>query len=297
MKIEFLRNFVKLSQYKSYSELAKDLSISQSTLSNQIQQLEKEFGKIKFINRTTRKFQITSEGEIFLDFAKKVVELYDAYKQEISKRLENQAEEIRITASTYPGSQILPKYIASFKIDHSNASFKIVINNSRKSLELIRKGAADFAGVGSFMGYNRKDFDSIKIGEDQIVFICSPKHDLLKSGKNSVEFQELAKFPYISREEGSGTRDVLRAKFPKYDQLNIKLEMSDNDSIVSAVSESNYISLLSESIAKKAEDAGLIKIVKVKEYPVVAKRDIYFVKQSKKEYGGFKQKFWEYLQT
>ncbi|TFG18940.1 MAG: LysR family transcriptional regulator, partial [Promethearchaeota archaeon] len=46
MNIEFLRNFISLTKYQSFSELAKDLSISQSTLSHQISQLEKELGGV-----------------------------------------------------------------------------------------------------------------------------------------------------------------------------------------------------------------------------------------------------------
>ncbi len=75
LNIEFLRNFIRLAEYKSFSELAKDLSISQSTLSHQISQLEKEFRNIKLIDRTTRSFVLTKEGEILLTYAKKILKL------------------------------------------------------------------------------------------------------------------------------------------------------------------------------------------------------------------------------
>ncbi|GAH28195.1 unnamed protein product, partial [marine sediment metagenome] len=53
-------------------------------------------------------------------------------------------------------------------------NFKIVINNSKKSLENLKNGMADFAGIGSFMNYNKDDFDYIKIGDDELKIICSP---------------------------------------------------------------------------------------------------------------------------
>ncbi|TFG11373.1 MAG: LysR family transcriptional regulator [Promethearchaeota archaeon] len=61
MNIELLRNFISLTKNQSFSGLAKDLSISQSTLSHQISQLEEELG-VTLIDRTTRKFNLTSEG-------------------------------------------------------------------------------------------------------------------------------------------------------------------------------------------------------------------------------------------
>ena len=77
MKIEYLRNFIKLVNYKSFSELARDLQISQSTISHQISQLERDFGVI-LINRSTKKFEITEAGKVLLDYSQKIIDLYDS---------------------------------------------------------------------------------------------------------------------------------------------------------------------------------------------------------------------------
>lgn len=295
MNLEFVRNFVKLTKYQSFSELSSDLSISQSTLSHQITQLESELG-VKLIDRTTRKFNITKEGKIFLNYAEKIIELFDSCLQDLSKLKVESIEDIVITASTLPGTHFLPKYIANFKEKHSNVNFKVLINNSEKSLNLLTKNLADFAGVGSFMDYDEKDFDVIKIGEDNLKFICSTKHKLIEDKHNKVIFENLIKYPFITREIGSGTREVLEQQFKGFTRLNISLEISDNDSIISAVSNSNYISILSEHIAKKAEDAGLIKILDVEQFPIIAKRAIFFIKLKEKNLSGLKKKFWDYLQ-
>ncbi|MHA1273860.1 MAG: LysR substrate-binding domain-containing protein [Promethearchaeota archaeon] len=295
MKIEYLETFILLSEVKSFSKLALDLGISQSTLSHRITELEKEFGQIRFINRTTRKFELTEEGQIFLEYAKKIVNLYKECKTELSELSGIVGEDIIISASTLPGSHILPKYIARFRKNHPNANFKIFINNSRKSLKLISEKQVDFAGIGSFMGYKKENFDIIKIGEDQLKFICSPNHDLIINGKKIISFQDILKYPFIIREKGSGTRNIFEQQFSEYNKLNIELEMDDNDSIISAVSESNYISVLSEFIAKKAENAGLIKQLEIKEYPIIAKRDIYFIKPKNKKISKLKKDFWKSL--
>ena len=289
-----MKNFVKLTKYQSFSELAYDLSISQSTLSHQISQLESELG-VKLIDRTTRKFNITKEGKTFLNYAEKIIELYDSCLQDLSKLKVEFVEEIVITASTLPGSHFLPKYIANFKEKHPNVNFKVLINNSEKSLNLLKKNLADFAGVGSFMEYYRNDFDVIKIGEDNLKFICSTKHKLIEDKHNKVKFENLIKYPFITREIGSGTREVIDQQFKGFTRLNISLEISDNDSIISAVSNSNYISILSEHIAKKAEDAGLVKVLNVEEFPIIAKRDVFFIKLKEKSESGLKKKFWDYL--
>ena len=293
LNIESLRNFVKLIQYKSFSELAKDLSVSQSTLSHQISQLEKKFSNIKLIDRTTRSFKLTKEGEILLTYAEKIIKLYDSCREELLTKI--LTEDIFITASTLPGSHILPKFIMDFKSSYPDVNIKISINNSKESIDLLNKGIIDFAGIGSFMDYNRDLYEVIEIGEDRIVFICSPDHKLAKN--DNFKFTELLEYPFISREMGSGTRDVFEQQFPEYNKLNTKFEINDNDSIISAVSDSDHISILSEIIAKKAQDANLIKILKVREYPIVAKRSIYFIKLQDKQLSTLKKKFWEYVKT
>ncbi len=296
MNIEYLRNFIKLTQYKSFSKLAKELPISQSTLSHQVSQLEKDFGGVVLIDRTTKKFELTRAGILLRKNAEQIIDLYDNCKLEISKFQDQMIEDIVISASTIPGSHILPKYIADFRSKNLNANFKIFINNSKKSLENLKNGMANFAGIGSFMSYNEGDFDYIKIGEDEFKFICSPNHDLIKEG-NLVDFNELIKYPFVWREKGSGTRNTFEKQFPKYKKLTIELEINDNDSIISTVSESNYISIMSEIMADKAESAGLIKSLKIKNYPLIAKRPLYFVKLKKKELGKLQKKFWDELKS
>ncbi|MFW9818372.1 MAG: LysR family transcriptional regulator, partial [Candidatus Thorarchaeota archaeon] len=120
MNIEYLRNFIKLTQYESFSKLARELPISQSTLSHQISQLEKEFGDVVLINRTTKMFELTKAGRVLLEYAQKIIEIYDICISEISKFSDKREEIITISASTIPGSHILPKYIADFRNNNPN---------------------------------------------------------------------------------------------------------------------------------------------------------------------------------
>jgi DNA-binding transcriptional LysR family regulator len=295
MKIEYLRNFIKLTQYRNFSKLANELPISQSTLSHQISQLEKDFGEVVLIDRTTKKFELTKAGKVLLEYAQKIIELYDICTSEISKFSEKLEEIITISASTIPGSHVLPKYIADFRNKNPNLNFKILINNSRKSIEFLKNEMVDFAGIGSFMGFNKNDFDYIILGEDEFKFICSPNHELILNDIDTVNFDDITKYPFVWREKGSGTRYTFQEQFPEYKKLDIELEINDNDSIISTVSESNYIGIMSEIMANKAESAGLIKTLKIRDYSVIAKRDLYFVKLKQKEFSQLKKKFWNEL--
>lgn len=296
MNIRYIRNFIKLAKYKNFSECANDLSISQSTLSHQISQIEKDLGDVKLINRTTKQFEITEPGKIFLDYAIQIIELYSACEKELKKYATSNYETITISASTIPGSHILPRLIADYKTKHPNIIFKIKINNSQTSIESMLKNNADFAGVGSFLNFNINEFDLIVIGSEELKLICSPNHQLLKEPQ-PIPFDKLVNYPFIWREEGSGMRDIFQQQFINYDKLNIKLEMNDNDSIISTVSESDYISIMSEMMAQKLEKANLIETLNIKEYPTIAKRKLYFIKRKETDLGEIKKDFWQFIKN
>ncbi|MHA1804698.1 MAG: LysR substrate-binding domain-containing protein [Promethearchaeota archaeon] len=295
MRLDYLRDFIKLCEYRNFSKLAKDLTISQSTLSHRISQLEKDFGNITLIERTTKRFKPTREGEIVLKYGKKILELFDSCQQELMDLRSNRITEITISSSTIPGSYILPKFITSFKTKHPNVEFNILINNSQKSIELLKKERVDFAGVGSFMDQSEDLFDVVTLAEDELVFICSPSHEILKSKNEKIKIKDILKYPFINREEGSGTRDVFEKNFKEFNHLQQKLVINDNDSIITAVNTSNYISVISKIVAKKAEDGGLVKIIPLEGSPFVAKRNIHVLKLKGKPLLKLKKEFWNFL--
>ncbi|MFO8020514.1 MAG: LysR family transcriptional regulator [Promethearchaeia archaeon] len=294
MKISYIRNFIKLVKTESFSKLATNISISQSTLSHQIMQLEENF-HVKLIDRTTRKFRLTKAGEIFLKYAEEIIDLIDNCRAELSGYSDTLMQDIQISASTIPGSHILPKYFTKFKNEHPHVNFKVSINNSKSSLAKLSKDLVTFVGIGSFLGHSKREYDYISIGNDKIVIICAPDHELLENDEDRIEFEALKEFPWVNREPGSGTRNFFEQQFPRHKELDFKLEINDNDSIISAVTDSNYISYLSNYVAQKAEDAGLIKILNIKEESIIAEREIYLVKQKNKKLKEIEQKFWNFI--
>ena len=73
MELRQLKYFVKSAEYLNFSEAAKHLYITQSTLSQQIKQLEFELGFTLFL-RNSRHISLTEAGEEFLPFAKRTIQ-------------------------------------------------------------------------------------------------------------------------------------------------------------------------------------------------------------------------------
>ena len=77
-KMDFnqLSYFIAIARYGNFTAAAKAFFVSQPCISHQIQSLEKELGVRLFI-RNTRSVELTAAGEIFLEDAKKMVDLME----------------------------------------------------------------------------------------------------------------------------------------------------------------------------------------------------------------------------
>ncbi|MFW9988269.1 MAG: LysR substrate-binding domain-containing protein [Candidatus Odinarchaeota archaeon] len=292
IRIEFLYNFIILAKEKNFSNAAEEISLTQSALSQQVSQLEKFFD-CSLIERSTRDFKLTKQGELLVDYSKQIWSLLKEYQTSISKLNNNYVEIIRISSSTIPGTHILPKYIANFKNKYNNANFSMEIKNTEQSITDMMNEKVHFAAIGSFMKLDNNKFEFIELGFEELVFICAFNHELLKN-EHQLKLEDILTYPFIDREKGSGTRDVIEKNFKRYSELNHKIKMMNNEAIISAVSESESISLISEISATKAENAKLIKIIYLQDIPPI-QRKLYLIKKKDVKLETFAVKFFEFI--
>ncbi|AXI25579.1 transcriptional regulator [Methanofervidicoccus sp. A16] len=291
-KISYFKTFVTTSKTKSFSKAAKKLGITQGTVSNHISALEKYFDTQLFI-RTPEGVELTPEGQILYESAKMILELIESTKQRIKSLHEYPEGTVKIAASTTPGEHILPGIIMDYKREYKDVDFHIEITDSKRCFELLEKGSVDMAAVGYL--YN-KDYEHLIIGKDRLVLIVPPNHRLAKKGIATLS--DIMKEDYIDREEGSGTREViikaLNEKGYSMMDLNVVMRLGSNSSIITAVSEGNGVSIISEIPAKKAAEAGLIKIVPIEDLDLT--RYLYLVKGKKLKNPSAVRSFWEFLE-
>ena len=265
IRFDYLRTFLTVARTHSFSTAAKELGASQGTVSHHIAALEDYFDAELF-NRTANGVDVTEAGATLKETAEKILKEAQEAKAKISSAKQNLSGTIRIAASTIPEEHIIPSLIAEFQNRHPAVKFKIKAEDSLTSLASLEADNVDFAAVGTIQGYEEK-FDFIKVGEEELVLIVPCNHELAK--EETVELAELAKYPFVSREETSGTRKEIERllennRFP-VKHLKAGLELGSTESVITAVSEGRGVSIIGSIAAKKAQAAGLVKIVKLKE--------------------------------
>lgn len=89
---------------------------------------------------------------------------------------------------------------------------------------------------------------------DRLVVVTTPDHELVKRG-GKVKAAEIVKFPFVSREEGSGTREVITQYLIEEkvnpDDMDLCLELGSPEAIKGAVEAGMGITIISRSIIDK----------------------------------------------
>jgi len=244
IRLEDLYVFKVLCEEKSFSKASKILKKTQGTISLELSRLEEIFNT-KLIYRTSKSFKITNDGQSFLNFCKKVINDLNDLGENMRMNAEKISGVINISSSSIPGEYIFPQFIKDFKSIHTNIDFKIKISNSRTAIKDLENNSADLALVGLDINLtNNNNFDTLKIGEDILVFICDKNHKLLE--KEEIKLLDLYNFPFILREEGSATRKMFElSKYYIEDKIKVNFELDSNQSILSTIKNSNLITILS----------------------------------------------------
>jgi LysR family transcriptional regulator, transcriptional activator of the cysJI operon len=261
IRLDYLKTFQIVGKTRSFSTAAKELQITQGAVSHHIAALEEYFGAELF-KRAANGVEVTEAGGILAKAAEKIFAEVENAKIEISETKQKLAGVIGINVSSIPGEHIIPSLVAEFQKKHPDVRFKIRAEDSINSLQNLLNGGVDFAAVGTIKGYSEK-IETLELGEEELVFIVPNNHEL--ANKKSIKLNDITKYPYVNREETSGTRKeierILQDSGISPLRLKITMELGSTESVVTAVSEGRGISIISSIASKKAQAAGLVRVL------------------------------------
>lgn len=226
---ELYKVFYYVADTLSFSEASKQLFISQSAVSQSIKALEKKLDQTLFI-RSTKKVQLTPEGEILLRHIEPAINLI---KRGESQILESSSTggQIRIGASDTICRYFLVPYLERFHRAFPNAHIKVTNATSIKCAELLESGQVDLI-VANYPNAYLGSLTSIKkIKKFQDVFIANQSFHELKGKKLSLK--QLLDYPIIMLDKKSTTSEFLHTLFQQH-QLDLvpEIELSSNDLLI-----------------------------------------------------------------
>lgn len=266
-----LRVFYEVAVKLNMTEAANSLFISQPAISQTIRDLEEEFN-VRLFDRIGKKLFLTHEGEIFLNFVRRILNLYDDCTKSMKDFSELKEGKLRVGASTTIGIYVLPQIIGKFSGKYHDIKISINIENTEIIANMILNNQIDFAFVEGpvFSDEIVEDF----FCHDELVFIVPPDHPWAKS--KEVDIKEIEKTKIIMREKGSGTREVLEHVLKVYGvNCHIDFELGNTEAIKKAVEAGLGISCISKRCTEIEAGSGRIAVVKVKGISIL--RDFHLI--------------------
>ena len=260
MEFKQLEAFVAVVENKSFSEAARQLNLTQPTISAHIQTLEQELNS-RLLIRTTKKLTITQRGLQLYDCASNMLNMR---KNIIDEFTGQNKKIIDLAVSTIPSSYLLPEILGAFAKQISDIYFHSWQSDSLGAVSRVLDGSVDLALVGNT--FDEPDCCFIPFRQDKLV-ITTPVNDHYlqlekKSKSGALEFFDFLKEPFIMRETGSGTKKEIDRYLEEHHisdtALHIVARMNDLEAIRKSVAGGLGISILSACSAKDLADTHQI---------------------------------------
>ncbi|HBE9318376.1 TPA: LysR family transcriptional regulator [Clostridioides difficile] len=240
MTIRSLEIFVKVAECGKMSEVARNMYITQSSVSQAISEIEKEYG-VKLFDRISKKLYLTEAGKKLLGYGRHLL----AVNEEMNDCMKHCAKNIRIRvgATVTVGTCVIsPIMLELYKVNPLIEP-EVFVEDTRLIAKKLLNSELDIAIVEGKIKH--PDIVTKSIINDNLVLICSHKHEFYK--RNSIKVSELSNQPLIMRELGSGTRAQLEKQLKELKiPMNIRWSCYNSEAILRAVVDNFGIAVISE---------------------------------------------------
>jgi DNA-binding transcriptional LysR family regulator len=265
-----LRVFCTVAETKSFSKASEIIHLTQPAVSLQIQALEEAY-ETKLFDRSGSTIALTPSGEILYRHAKQILSLFAEAEKEIGEVTRHVRGAISMGASTTIGNYLLPSVISDFKRKHPKIKINLRVGNTKRVVELLSAGNIDLGLVeGEVTKYK---LVTEQLLADELAVIVPPFHPWAK--KKEVSIVDIIKEPFILREEGSGTRQIIEKHFSERgispQELAVTTILGSTEAIKEAVEKGVGVSIVSKWAVRKESRYGSVKFLKFKEGKI--KRD------------------------
>ena len=243
MELRQLKYFVKSAEYINFSVAAKHLYITQSTLSQQIKQLEFELGFELFL-RNSRHISLTEAGEEFLPFARKTIQDAEDGVQRLYDLQHVKTGTLKIGV-TYSLSTVLTEGIMHFIKSFPGIKLEIIYKTVDELLELLRDRKVDF--VLSYKPLCKApDIEAMHLFNSTLALVVSKEHPLAE--QNRIKLQELQDKPLLLPSKGLQARTMLDMLTERTGvELLSSLELNETNILLQMVATGHYATILSFS--------------------------------------------------
>lgn len=252
-----LQVFHTVARLLSFTKAAETLHMTQPAVTFQVRQLEEHFNT-RLFDRTHNRISLTDAGKRVFEYSDRIFELYSEMENAVREMTGDVSGVLMIGASTTIAEYMLPALLGDFKKKYPDVNVQLKVSNSDGIVHMVENNVIDLGVVESPVMNKNLVVEMCRI--DQLVAVVSPQHPL--ADRDSVTIGDLLEYPYICREEGSGTREVIAeymtAQGVNAGQVQLTMELGSPESIKGAVEAGMGVSIISYATVQKELKLGTL---------------------------------------
>lgn len=255
MELRQLKYYAKAAETLNFSDAAKSLNIAQSSLSQQIKQLEEELGTQLFIHNN-HNMRLTEAGEAMLPFAMRTIHEAEACACRIHdlQKLLTGTLNIGVTHSFNP---ILTESVISFMKMYPGIKLNVVYKQMNELMDLLSKHEIDF--VLAFRPIKPlPDVESHILFQNSLSAIVAKDHPL--AARDKVTVSELEKYNLALPSKGLQARNAFDSITSSYNNFKIRIELNEVNTLLKLVRQTSLVTVLAEDSIYDVRDVKAVPI-------------------------------------
>ncbi|MDD3430368.1 MAG: LysR family transcriptional regulator [Oscillospiraceae bacterium] len=262
MTIRHLKIFITVADCGKMNLAAKQLYISQPSVSQAIQELESYYG-VTLFDRLSQKLYITQAGKQLLPMARHAVDSFETTDSVMKNAGVHPT--IRIGASVTVGTCLLHKLIPALEQRLKKAAVNVIVNNTTAIETLLLSSNLDIGIVEGIVA--SKELVQFPVCQDELVLVIGSDHPFWN--KKHITLDMLNGQNYISREDGSATRNQYEQLLAENQiELCTKWVCSNTEAIKNTLMTGSELAILSNLLVKEEIAQGKLKALTVKNISV-----------------------------
>ena len=273
-----LQVFHAVARLLSFTKAAEVLHMTQPAVTFQIRQLEEQFDT-RLFDRAHNRVSLTEAGHVAFEYAEIIFEKYSELENAIREITGSISGSLTLGASTTISEYMLPALLGEFNAKNPEVLLRLRVSNTDGIVSMVENNVIDLGVVEGPV--TNKNLLVEVCRKDDLVVVVPPDHEL--ANLKSVTVEQMLEYPFICREEGSGTREVitehLKDQGVSKHALKACLELGSPEAIKGAIQAGMGVSVLSSVSLDKELKLGILKAIPLN--PPL-NREFSFVRQRQK---------------
>ncbi|GAA1993804.1 LysR family transcriptional regulator [Catenulispora subtropica] len=265
LNLHRLSIFMTVVESGGFSAAAQKLYMSQPSVSNHVRNLEQSL-QTTLIDRSGPRIRPTAEGEVLVEYARRVFLLTEEAVAAIREVSGVQSGRLEVGGTTTVGTYLLPRLLARFRDRHRNIECDIVVGNNGQIVKRLLDGELGLAIVAGQPGAPQLKTETVL--DERLLLVAAPGHALTRrpdgTPRGPLTPTDLAGERFLLREPGSQTRDLQEAALIGWDLDDMaKADMWGPETIKQSVAAGLGISLISEHAIDSEVREGRLVVLEI----------------------------------